>query len=132
MAKPERYEGKFVESADLMASGPVTVEIAVVHKEGTQKAANGRLIQELIIGFKQTEKQFILNKTNERIIRSIYGTKTSEWIGKPLTLCVRYLEEAFGEKDVPSLRVVPPDDKPLPYACRKDGRYGNAKPLGKK
>jgi hypothetical protein len=124
-----RYEGHFIESADLMQRS-VTLTINGVVPPGVEKDKNGKgkVIEKAILSFDKTSKRFILGKTNERILKAIHGKKASGWIGKPVTLCVRYLPEAFGEKWVPTCRVMPPSNVPLPMNCRK--HFGLAKPGG--
>lgn len=126
--RPQRFEGDFVESADLMRCPPVTKTIKAVVKPGSEKCANKRVIDRPIIEFEGSSKRFICSKTNERLIKAIYGPKTSEWAGKQVTLMVRYLIEAFGEPDVPTLRIVLPRGIPMPFSVRK--WYGSEKPRG--
>jgi hypothetical protein len=123
-----RFEGHFVESADLM-SKQVTLTIAGVVPPNTEADAKKKLINRPILSFNKTSKRLILGKTNERIIRAIHGPKASGWLGKAITLSVRYLPEAFGEKNVPTVRVVPPVGIPLPMNCRK--HYGMETPPGR-
>lgn len=114
-----KFEGNFVESSDLMKSGAVSLKIKKVHGPNTIKAADGRLIDKPIIEFDGAGKSMIIGRTNERLIKAQHGGKASEWIGKEITIAVRYLREAFGERNVPTLRVILPSNIPSPYACRK-------------
>lgn len=123
----DRYVGNFIESADLMHSDPVTLAIADAIPPGTEKSADGRLIDRPIIAFEKTDKRFILSKTNERLVKAMHGSKPRSWTGQPITLTVRYLPKAFGETNVPTVRVVLPDGVPMPMACRK--HYGQAQPI---
>lgn len=126
-AKMARFEGHYIESADLMQK-MVTLTISSVVPPNTEKDKDGtgKLINKAIIGFEKTSKRFIVGKTNERIIKACLGKKASGWIGQKITLCVRYLPEAFGEKWVPAVRVMPPSHIPLPMNCRK--HFGYAEP----
>ncbi len=113
-----RYEGSFVESADIMTR-PVTLIIASVVPPGVECDAKKKKIEKPIIGFEKANKRLILGRTNERILKAIHGKKASGWLGKPITLVVRYLAEAFGERNVPTIRILPPADVPLPMSARK-------------
>lgn len=115
-----RFEGHFVESADLMTR-QVTLTINGIVPPNTEKDKDGkgRPIDKPILSFDKTSKRFIAGKTNQRIIRAIHGAKASGWLGKQITLGVRYLPEAFGEKWAPTVRVIPPEGVPLPMSVRK-------------
>ncbi len=123
----QQYEGDFVESADLMRSGQVTLTIAAVVPPGTERSKDGRPIDLPIIAFEGATKRFVCSKTNERIVKAIHGPKVADWVGKQITLQVRYLRQAFGEWNVPTLRVVPPEGIPIPMAARK--YFGKSEPF---
>lgn len=126
MTKREPYKGDFIESSDLMATAAVRLRIAEVFAPGTQKCATGRDIDRPVLTFVHVEKRWVVSKTNERLLKAIFGPKTTAWIGQDITLGVRYLREAFGERNVPTVRVIMPDGIPMPYAARK--HYGFATP----
>ncbi len=123
-----KYEGDFLEVADIMHGPPRVVEIADVDAPNTKKDAQGKLIDKPILTFAKARKKFILNKTNERLIKSLHGGKASAWIGNTITLGVRYLDKAFGDTNVPTIRVIAPDGHPIPKAALKF--YGSATPIG--
>lgn len=126
---PPRFEGDFVESADLMNSKPVTLTISEVIKPGSEQSKDGRMIDRPIIAFEKATKRFVVSKTNERLLKAMFGPKPAEWVGQQVTLTVRYLKQAFGESNVPTVRVVLPDDVPMPWSCRK--HYGQEKPFAR-
>lgn len=121
-----RFEGEYVESADLMGGAPVTLVVKDVIPPNTEKSADGRLVDKPIIVFEGARKRFVMGKTNERIVKAMHGRKPSQWIGKSVTLGVRYLKSAFGENNVPTVRVIPPAGVAIPFAARK--HYGSDKP----
>lgn len=121
-----RFEGPYVESADLIHGKPVTVTISEVIPPNTERAADKRLIDKPILAFSNAKKRFICGKTNVRIIKAMYGKKPSEWIGKTITIGVRYLKHAFGEVNVPTLRVIPPPGTHIPMGARRF--FGKATP----
>jgi len=128
----EKYQGAFVESADLMhlANG-VTLEIEKVTPPDKEKDKDGKgkLINKPILTFRGARKRFIVGKTNERILKAIHGKKASGWKGKKITLGVRYLEKAFGELNVPTIRIIPPENIPLPMSTRD--HFGRPEPWPK-
>lgn len=129
MTKREQYEGNFLESSDLQAADPYTLEISEVIAPNTVKDARKKTIDRAILVFANAQKRLILGKTNERIIKAMYGAKAQQWVGKTVTLGVRYLARAFGEKNVPTIRVKPPDDFPIPFSARQ--HYGKSTPWTK-
>jgi hypothetical protein len=123
-----RFDGPYLESSDL-TQRMVTLTISGVIPPGVEKdkGGKGKTIDKPMICFEKAAKRLILGRTNERIIKAIHGKKASGWIGKAVTLCVRYLPEAFGQTNVPTIRVMPPSNVPLPFNCRK--HFGEAEPI---
>ncbi len=114
----EMFEGNFIKADDILSSGPIVVTITEIVGPNKEKDAKGRLINRPILSFKGATKRLIVGKLNCRIIAMLHGKKASKWIGVSVTLGARYLKEAFGEKNVPTVRVIPPADKPLPFSMR--------------
>lgn len=124
-----RYEGNFLQAQDLMQQpNGVEVVIDAVIPPNTEKDATNKPIKEMMLAFKGAKKRLVVGKTNFRIIASQHGRKPSGWIGKKIKIVVRYLDSAFKETNVPTIRVMPPDDLPLPMGCRK--WFGRDKPGG--
>lgn len=132
--KMERYEGKFLQAADLMKSPPITVIIADVVAPNTDTDANKKLIDRPILTLKSPKsgkiagKRFIVNTTNKTLLKAMISTKATEWIGHEITLGVRYLKKAFGESNVPTIRIIPPAGFSVPFGSRK--HMGSAEPFG--
>lgn len=120
------FEGDFLDATDIPAAG-ITLPIAAIVPPNTERDKTGKNIDKSILAFKGAKKRLILNKTNLKIIALMYGKKASEWIGKDVTLTVRYLEKAFGQKNVPVIRIVPDDSHPMTFGMRKN--YGAAQPF---
>lgn len=119
-----KYEGEFLEAADLMrATGDVDVEISAVVAPGVEKDARKKLIERPILSFTGKHKRLILGKVNTRILRAMFGVKASSWVGKRIKLCVRY-GDWFGQKDVPTIRIV--CEVPMPWGSRQ--HYGREQP----
>jgi hypothetical protein len=119
--KEPRHEG-FIASDDIgydnKGGNSVTLEIESTAEPGTVTDAKKATVQERVLYFKKAEKGLILNRTNERILRLLCGRKPSGWIGKTITLQVRFTD-AFGEVDIPTIRIIPPKGVPLPFGVRK-------------
>lgn len=122
-----QFEGNFMDATDIMKAGDTTVTISDVSAPDQEKDATGKSINKAILTFAKAKKRLILNKTNCKVMAGLYGKKATEWIGKPVTLCVRYLETAFGQKNVPVIRIKPESEGNLPFGMRK--RYGSPKPF---
>lgn len=123
----EALSSDFVDAADLMSRGGTTVEIEKIFKPGSVKNSLGKTINKTVIAFKGAKKRFIVGKTNLKIIAiELQSDKSSQWKGKKITLTVRYLDEAFGQKNVPTVRVKVADESKLSFAMRK--HYGTAAP----
>lgn len=129
MSREEKYEGHFLESADMMTVGEIRLTIKSVVPPNTERDSAKKLIKHPIIEFEGTDKRLVCNRTNERCIKSQFGSKAEKWIGQQIVLRVNYLPEAFGEKNVPTLRVINPESVPVPMAARK--WMGSDKPISK-
>lgn len=114
-----RYIGAFLEAGDLMERDFYTLTIDSIAKPDTEKDSQGKRIDKYVIGFKEARKRWIVNKTNFKMLTAALGKKLSGWIGKKADLEVRVLKEAFGEKNVPVIRVRMPDGVEVPFGCRK-------------
>ncbi len=121
----QQFEGNFLDALDIPKGG-ITVEIVDVVVPDAEKDKTGKTIDKGILAFKGAKKRLILNKVNSKIIALAHGKKASEWIGKSITLTVRYLKTAFGQSNVPVIRVVPDESHPLTFGMRKN--YGAAEP----
>ena len=120
------FEGDFLDATDIPPGG-FTVEIASIVPPGSERDKQGKNIDRTIIAFKGAKKRLIVNKTNLKIIALQYGKKASDWIGKPVTLTVRYLKSAFGQSNVPVIRIKPDESHPMTFGMRKN--YGSDKPF---
>lgn len=94
--------GEFLECADL-AGRDVVVEIESV-SQGTL-GRGGKESKKPVIKMTGKKKKFALNKTNGKIIASLYGPDVSLWKGKLLTLYGTTTQ--FGGETVECIRVRP-------------------------
>ena len=124
-----QFDGNFLDATDIQCNGDasgVTVEISGVVPPNTEKDNAGKQINKTILSFKGAKKRLIINKVNARVLCQLHGKKASEWVGKKVTLVVRYLEKAFGQFNVPVIRIKTDEAHPLTFGMRK--HYGSEKP----
>lgn len=126
----DQYEG-FLASDDIgyNESGGKTVSpvIREYKPAGTVIDSKKQVVELPVLYFEKSPKGFVLNKTNERILKLVLGKDISKWPGNKITLGVGFVA-AFGERDVPVIRVQPPKGIPLPFGVRK--WLGKPKPSG--
>lgn len=105
MKVTEAFEGNYIDA--LCVTGKdATLTIKVVQAPNTIKAADGKTIDRPVVYFEETDKGFILNKTNARSIGLSHGNEMDDWVGKKVTLFATSTD-AFGKKNVPCVRVRP-------------------------
>lgn len=69
------------------------------------KSHKGAKENKEVLYFSESQKGFVLNKTNAKRIAQMYGAMTGEWEGKQITLTTEEVQ-AFGESHN-ALRIVP-------------------------
>lgn len=123
-----RFDGNFLDANDVRSAGDITLEISGVVPPNTEYDAKKKLINRRIVSFKGAKKRLILNTVNSKIIVQLHGDLAQEWVGKKITLTTRWLESAFGQRNVPVIRVVPNSEGDLTFGMRKN--YGSPRPFG--
>ena len=97
--------GGFLEAEDLPDGKDITVTIESVRESGSNdKGTDGKPIDKPIIRLAKVKKELILNKTNAKLIRRIYGNEMNDWIGKEIQI-YRTTCNAFGNSKTPCIRV---------------------------
>lgn len=116
----ERYEGNFLEAADLPEGAVVNAVIEAIVAPDTEKDAAGKPIRKALVQFKGKSKRLVLNKTNYRVLKLLFGVDSQKWIGKEVQLQRRYLDaaQAFGQPNELTIRILPPVGTPLPKSVR--------------
>lgn len=131
-AVSERYEGNYVDAAELMACRGVKVLIESVIAPNTEKDARKKLIDKPLLVLKggTKNKKLIVGKTNWKILVAMFGKKSSGWIGKEITIAARYLpkSQGFGQVNCPCVRIIPPQGHPIPKSAMDF--MGTAQPVG--
>ena len=111
----ERYEGNFLDALDLPEGVLVPVTIDSMAEPGAEKDAADKPIKQAILRFKGKQKRLILNKTNYRNLKAMFGLPVSKWIGQSIQLQRRYLDASrgFGVNNTLCIRIVPPIGTPI-------------------
>ena len=97
----------------------MTVESVIA--PNTKKDARKKLIDKPILVLKGStrNKEMIVGKTNYKVLVAMFGKKSSSWVGKEITLAVRYLpkSQGFGQENCPCVRIIPPKGQPIPRSA---------------
>lgn len=123
MAISKDYGPGFLHADDLIVNDKYVqakVVISAVHQPNTIKAANGRMIPNTVLEFSGKDKRLVLcSKTNHYCVSWLSGsTDPEKWIGKEITLYPVVLQEAFGDPNVPAIRVRVPEHAAIPKKYR--------------
>ena len=96
------FDRDYIAAFDLNGKD-VTVTIAKV--EGKQlTSAGGKTNKKPVLHFDGAEKGFVCNKTNSRVIATLYGNFTEDWVGKKLTMYPTKTHSPAGETDCIRIR----------------------------
>lgn len=95
----------FLEAEDLPEDKDVTVTIEGIRPSTkSDLGKDGRKLDNPIAKLKGVKKEWVLNKTNARSIRRLYGNEMDAWAGQKVTL-YRTTCKAFGDPNTPCIRV---------------------------
>jgi hypothetical protein len=78
------FKGDYIAAVEFGAKQP-TLTIASV-KLCKLEQEDGRQKEKGIIAFKETERGWVLNRTNATCLAALFGDETDNWIGKRITL----------------------------------------------
>jgi hypothetical protein len=111
----ERYEGAFLDALDLPECVEVSVTIESIVEPFAEKDAAGKPIKSAILAFKGKHKRLVLNKTNFKNLKAMFGRSPDDWIGKAIKIQRRYLDAAhgFGVNNTLAIRIIPPVGTPI-------------------
>ena len=110
----ELFPGKYIKAGEFKGKD-VTLTVTKVEREMLSNGTGGEE-GAAVVSFEETEKQFVMNKTNGVCLRAMFGDDTGEWIGKRVTL--HAVKDASGLSDSGlCIRVLgsPEIDKPLKF-----------------
>ena len=115
-------DSRFLYAEDFCVKGTwkdVTLRIQDVHNKGTLSSSDKKPIDKFVLAFHETEKLLILNDTNVRLIIALLQSKSaSDWRDKQVTFYPA-CGPAFGEQNVPWIRVRMPAGSLIPFGVRR-------------
>ena len=79
----ELFPGRFIKSGEFKGR-KVTLEITEVDTD--ELPCKGGKKVKGVVAFKQTPKQWVLNRTNGECMKAMFGRRPQEWIGKRVIL----------------------------------------------
>jgi len=94
-----------LKAADLEGSEITLTIKSYEAKEFDEKGRNGEEYKALkpVFSFHETDKTFVMNKTNRESVAYAYGKEMDDWLDKPITLYPTIVP--FGDKKVEAIRV---------------------------
>lgn len=112
----------YLRSTDLLVDGvfrQVTLTIAEFFEAGTLQSADKTLIKQPVIGFTQTKKRLIMNKTNQEMLHMVSGTGDgAKTIGRRIVIEARKVD-GFGDDNMLGIRIIPPPKMPIRKGLKK-------------
>ena len=81
----DMYPSKYLRESDLKGQD-VTLTIDTVSQEKVMRAGLKQPELKAVLGFKETDKLLIANKTNGTSIAKLHGVKVADWVGKKITV----------------------------------------------
>jgi hypothetical protein len=114
MSFDELFPGKYIKAGEFKGKD-VTLTVTAVEREMLSNGAGGEE-GAAIVSFKETEKQFVMNKTNGVCFRAMFGDDTGAWLDHRITLHAVKDESGLSESGL-CIRVAgsPEIDKPLKF-----------------
>ena len=103
------FPSSWLKAADL-GGREVTVKMAAVEMETIGQGSDADELP--VLSFVGQQKGLILNKTNARSITQLYGSETTGWSGRRITLYPT--TTTYGAETRDCIRIKPPVDTPPP------------------
>jgi hypothetical protein len=125
----ELFPGRFIKSGEFKGKD-VTLTIKAVRLEALPQERGGDKVRG-IIGFNETEKEWVLNRTNGECLKALFGRDTDAWVGRRITL---FPEPYQGETAI-RVRGTPEITEPLSVTVslpRKKPYQRTMQPTGKR
>ena len=92
----DMFPSNYLKAQDIPGAG---VQLIVSGVSTTQMEGETKWV----LGFTNSKRGLVLNKTNAGRLGQLYGQETDGWVGKPVTLVSRLV--AYQGKEVPAIRV---------------------------
>ena len=117
MSFDQLYPGTYIKAGEFNGKA-VTLTITQIKREMLSNGAGGEE-GAVTVSFKETEKQFVMNKTNAVCLRAMWGDDSGEWLQHRVTLHPVKDESGLSESGL-CIRVAgsPELDKPLKFKAR--------------
>lgn len=112
------FPNDYIASHDLRGKD-VTKTISKVVTEAL-RMSGGRSETKPVVLFSDSKKKLVLNKTNAKIIASIYGNDTAGWVGKAVTLYPTMTNFGTAKVDCVRVREGKPKQAPVPEEAMPD------------
>jgi hypothetical protein len=106
--------------AETLQDKPRTLKISALYQEVLEEGTED---WETIISFERTAKELVLNATNKRLLKAMFGKKPQDWVGHNVTLQPEMVD-AFGER-VEAVRVAGSPD--IAADIRVDEPFGRGR-----
>lgn len=100
-------DSEWLSSADIMATGKESLDMVVTAMEVHEGAemGEGRKIDGGSISFKGVKRKLMLNSTNRKTLRRLFGDASADIIGKKVTVYVDHSVRGVGGIKVDGLRL---------------------------
>jgi len=117
MSFDQLYPGTYLKAGEFEGRA-VTLTVKTITREMLSNGSGGEE-PAVTVAFAETEKQFVMNKTNAVSLRAMWGDDSGEWIGKRVTLHPVKDESGLSDSGL-CIRVKgsPELDKPLKFRAR--------------
>jgi hypothetical protein len=117
MSFDQLYPGTYLKAGEFEGRA-VTLTIKTITREMLSNGSGGEE-PAVTVAFAETEKQFVMNKTNAVSLRAMWGDDSGEWIGKRVTLHPVKDESGLSDSGL-CIRVKgsPELEKPLKFKAR--------------
>ncbi len=96
------FKGDHIQAAEFAGKTPtLTVKgVSLVRMEDEKKGERERGV----VHFRETDRGWVINRTNAESMAAMFGPETDAWIGKRVKL--QAVEVQFGKQRVPGIRVM--------------------------
>lgn len=122
-ANKEDYGSDFLYAHNLARNGKWCggeVTIKAVIPPMTLKAANKTMIEHETLEFVEVPKQWVISSVwVMRVLIAMFGEDRKAWVGRKIYIYPALLDKSFEHKNVPTIRIRPPQGFHLPVGARK-------------
>lgn len=109
----ELFPGRFIKAGEFKGKD-VTLTIDAIHLEDLPQDKGGEKTRG-IISFRESKKQWVLNRTNAECLKAMWGRDTKEWIAKRVTLFPTMVQVGRGKELAVRVKGSPMLTEPLDF-----------------